>query len=451
MSNDVLTIDAKLTLKGIDIFVDKKRFSVAYPSAIWKQVPLAVKQFMRDNLAYAETHLLPVQLEKSRIEYKTTYPFFESLFYRNQLFDMMFCELTDGVPQFTYLNPFYNLDIHFASRATYIPSFSPPKKIKQAVTTILPFTLGKESLATTGLCRELGINPILIFCQEPSQEYEEKKKLHFLRKFKRSLDTDFHFITHEPGLFRYGKAFNLSFASELGWGTQTTLLTLLVIPFVLFYRAQYVLIGSEHSNNYYDLINGWKVHCSFDQTTQWTPQQSMITQYLTGNHTRVHSMLEPMEELSIFYMLHHRYPQYSGYQFSCFAMKNLVGNSQWCHSCSKCFKNYLFALAAGVKPEILGFKRSMLTEKLVEQFYIPLRQDEELDLDFAFKIILKKHDARSLSKKSISSIQKKLRDWNYYVEYFFHLKSSYNLPDAYRNAIVSILKKELQSFKQLVS
>ena len=442
-------MDASVAVNGFDIVVDGRSYPIRYPAAIWKSLPKSTKKLLIENITYADTHLLPLLLVKDKIIYKTPYPFFESLLYRNQLFDMTFCEGVDKQETLSYLRKLYNLDIIFESRDTTIPEVASSRQESDKVTAVLPFTFGKESLVSTALCKELGIEPVLVYSQEPSQPHEESFKLNIAKNFSRKYSTPFHFIEHAPGLFRYGKAFALPKETELGWGTQTTLLALLSVPFLIYYNAQYIFFGSEHSNNDFEVVEGWKVFCSYDQTTFWTPQQNMMTRALTGGHCRVNSLLEPLEELTIFYILHNRYKQYAKYQFSCFAMDKLHDGSQWCHNCSKCFKNYLFAVSTGMGSAEAGFKRSLLTVESLKKFYLPLKLNEEIDLDFALAIILKNN--QDLIPESVrKEIKNKLKSWDFYMKHFFNLKSTYNLPEKYKSKALKIFKHELESLRKII-
>ena len=48
---------------------------------------------------------------------------------------------------------------------------------------------------------------------------------------------------------RWLAAFSKKKGTEIGWGSQTTLVALQALPFVYAYGAQYLLYGSEYLNN----------------------------------------------------------------------------------------------------------------------------------------------------------------------------------------------------------
>src|SRR3989339_2207872 len=115
MTNKILKVSGRITRNGLDIIVDNKSYPIVYPPAIWQKTPTLAKRVLLDNLAFAETHFLPLILKKTGVEYATSYPLFEALFYKNQLLDMLICEKTDKVKTFSYLRQFYNLTFAFVS------------------------------------------------------------------------------------------------------------------------------------------------------------------------------------------------------------------------------------------------------------------------------------------------------------------------------------------------
>jgi hypothetical protein len=452
-TKEILDIKTRLLTDGLAIFVEGKQFSTKYLKRIWQQTPDKLKQVLLENLAYAETHWLPLILNKEKIVYNTNQPLFEPLFFKNQLYDLLFCEEVDEVRQLTYLKQFYNLEFSFKETTATLPAgteFSWKKK-RQPIA-IVPFTFGKESLVTLALCLELGIKPILVYCQEPSQPYEEKYKLQKLAEISKKYKVPYYFIKHQPGLFRYGKAFNLKFRSEIGWGTQVTLLTLLVMPFVYHFQADYILYGNENSNNEKELANGWKVYSSADQTGQITGAQNNLVQILSNGHCQLKSTLEPLEEINIFHLLIHRYPDLSRYLFSCFAETPLYRGSQWCNHCYKCTRLYLFTKALGVNPAKIGFKKDLLQSAGDWRNYFgsAVRTGSTDELDFAFYLLYRKNDQSPCVKLFKEKKLPHLKSWSWYAGYFSQLKAKDNLPKAYQKKLLTIFNQDLTSFKKLL-
>ncbi len=432
-----------------------KNYQTFYPAGVWRSMPALVRKALLENLAFAETHWLPLILKGyDQVAYNTPQPFFEPLLFKNQLYDLLFAEEVDGVKQLTYLKQFYNLDFSFAnvSATNLRPNNIPKFKNKQPVA-IIPFTFGKESLLLVPLCLELGIKPVLVYIQEPSQPYEEKYKLKKLKEFQKKYKLTCHFVKHQPGSFRYGRAFNAKFISELGWGTQITLISLLALPFVYRYQAKYLFFGNEYSNNDVKESGGWKIFSCADQTQQITGSQNNMINYLTGGQCQLNGVLEPLEEINIFYMLHHCYPELGRYQFSCFADLPLYKNSQWCHRCYKCTRLFLFARTLGLDPYALGFKKDLLADPKVWYHYFggPHRTGSYDELDFCFYHLYLKKDPSTCVKLFAKTKLKHLRPKAWYVNYFSALKPDVTMPVAYRSRLLKIFNSELVKFKKIFS
>ena len=446
-----LNIIGKLIDDGILIVVKGKKYQIKYPAIIWRQTPDQLKKILLENLTFAETHWLPLLLNNETIVYNTPAPLFEPFFFKNQLYDLLYCETVDKVSQLSYLKKFYNLEFVFSSEKTTLPN--PSLNYKNSNTAIIPFTFGKESLVTLALCLELGIKPVLVYCQEPVQPHEEKYKLGELKKIEKKYKIKTYFIRHDPGLFRYGKTFNFKKDTDIGWGTQITLLAILSLPFVYYHQARYILFGNEYSNNEMTQKNGWKIFSSIDQTGSIVPQQSNLIRLLTSGQCEVKSSLDSMEEINIFYLLHHRYPELGRYQFSCSAEKPLKCGTQWCHDCYKCVRMYLFAEALGFSVADLGFKEDLLADlrKWNHYFGKEIKTGPVSELDFAFYLLHLKGDQTVCVKKFRKDKLPRFKNWSWYFKNYTTIKPTINLPGKYNIKMIEIFKDEMKSFKKLIS
>lgn len=450
-----LKVHGAITSRGLELGVNGRRYDTKFPAEIWQATPPDVKQALLENLTFGNTHFLPLVLGGSKIEYDTRLPCFESQLFRNQVGDLLQCELTDGVALLSYLRDFYNLDLRFAPGESCVPAARPrPGAKSRRPTAVIPFSFGKESLATLALCLELGIRPVLVYCQEPSQPFEERYKRRKLDRLGADLGIPAYFIEHAPGTFRYGTAFRgirgARIGSEVGWGAQTTLLALLCAPFAHAHAADFVLFGNECSNNEAHELGGWKVHSSFDQSSFWTPQQSNMLRILTGGTTHVYSVLEPLEEIGIFSMLHNRYPELGRHQFSCSAEKPLVRGSQWCHQCYKCDRMFLFAEVCGLDASKIGFKRDLLLEKRHFRSYFDgaKASGSRQELDFSFYGLHRKKRQSAYSKRFEEEKLPALDSWRTYRDYFTRLRTEGNLPPAFRSRMLTIFNGELKRFSR---
>src|SRR3989339_154643 len=223
----IINIEGKIISCGIRLSYQRKNYDILYPKTIWHLTPPTVKRALLDNLGFGSTHFLALLANADKIKYNTSFPLLESFLFKNQLYDLLSCENSDGAKHLSYLRRFYNLQFDFLRQVS--------EKIinndyQTTETAIIPFTFGKESLTTFALCREIGLKPILVYCQEPCHPYEEKYKIKQLTYLSKKYNVQTHFIKNGPGLFRNSKLLNNKTTSEIGWGTQTTLLCLQMIP-----------------------------------------------------------------------------------------------------------------------------------------------------------------------------------------------------------------------------
>lgn len=441
-------------MDGFDIIVGKKKFPIQYNKKIWQQTPSNIKQILCDNITFGFTNILPLILKKEKINYQTNFPLLESFLFKNQLYDLLSCERADRVPHLSYLRRFYNLENDFGSNSSVSPDTKNAKKFtNKTPTAIIPFTFGKESLTTFALCLELGIRPILVYCQEPAHPHEEKYKLKKLQELKKKISLPVYTIKNAAGLFRYGLAFGITNGTEIGWGAQTTLLSLLMIPFVYAHQAQMILYGSEYSNNESEMYQGWRFYPSYDQTSHWTAQQDNLVRLLTNNQCRVHSSLEPLEEISIFYLLHHRYKEMGKYQFSCGATHPLHHNTQWCCRCYKCARMFLFARALGIDPRSIGFGQDLLQKKGMFDHYFgtDYKSGSPQELDFAFYLAYRRGALGKYTKLFVAKKLGKLKSRAHYLKHFTTLHSQINLPSKYKQRLLKIFSQELKSLKDNIN
>lgn len=455
LSNQALNVFGRVTATGVKINLLKKNFDIVYPKEIWRGISKNLQQALLENLTFADTHALSLVLGKNKIVYNTNPPILENLLFRNQLNDLLNCEGADCVPHLKYVRDFYNAEIKFkdGGRSTLIGEKDLPRFKKGKTTAIVPFTFGKESLASVALCQEVGIEPILVYCQEPVQPYEEKYKLAALKRFGREFGVKYYFLRNDPGLFRYGKAFGLKKPTEIGWGTQTTVLAMLMVPFAIKHQAKYILFGSECANNEYVYTEGWKEFLSCDQTPENTNNQNNIVRLLTNNQCYVRSTFQPLDEINIFFMLHHRYPEYGKYQFSCSAEHLLVEGSQWCHKCYKCARMSLFSACCGVDYRKIGFKKDLMNEPHMFDHYFgdKFATGSNQELDFSFAILLrKKYSSPYVHQFAKEKTKQLFHSWPEMKYHFGFMKNYEHLPEEYQGKMAKIYNQELAQFRKIL-
>ncbi|MFA5134979.1 MAG: hypothetical protein WC505_04315 [Patescibacteria group bacterium] len=445
-------ISVQVTRSGFDIRIGRRAFSTSYPATVWRELSPNLRRVLSENIAYASTNFVPLILNTSAVTYNFPAPVFEPIFFKNQLYDMIDVERSDRRKHLSLIQAFYNLECTFKTGgSTWLEGGDVPQFRSRRDVAIVPFTFGKESLLTVALCRELGIEPVLIYCEEPAHPFERDYKLRALETFSRQFKVRTHYISHESGLFRYGAAFRGIPKTELGWGAQTTLLVLLLMPFVYRYGARYMLFGNEHSNNDTEQYRGWKLYPSgFDQTSGWTGAQSNMARLLTRGQCSVHSSLEPLEESAIFYFLHTRYPEIGRFQFSCSAQHPLRRGSAWCHRCYKCARMYLFARAFGIDPAAVGFVGDPFREPGIFSHYFGRDREtgSNQELDFGFYSLWRRKVQTPFDRDFKMKKLPHLKPWQHYRNFYTTLKPARNLPPPYEKRLLRLFSSVLKQLRK---
>ena len=363
-SEDYLRVDADFDENGLEIRLGDSTYRVDYPEAVWKTLPDDAKKLIVDHVAFMSTNYLPIVLGKKGIIYSTRQPVLESLAFESMIYDIPSSALLDGRSATDTLRSYYNADFRFEGGETVVWSgeYQPRNRA------IISFTSGKESLLTLAVCRELGIEPVLVNVVEPSNIYEEKHRRGLLRGMADELGFEWYMLHHEPGVFHDGKRMGYK-PSSLGWGTQLLYYLLLYLPFMIKFDARYIFFGNENScDKEAPPTEGFRTNYCFDQSSRWTMQMDNAARLLTRDSARVGSLVGPLNEIAVTKVLHDGYPELAKYQMSCFCEDPPAEEHRWCCSCSKCARTYAFIRGQGYDPATVGFWRDMFTEEHTDLF-----------------------------------------------------------------------------------
>lgn len=367
-----LNVDGRITASGIVISVDGTSFPLRFPGEIWRAYPKEHREVLKDNVVLASTLFVPQMLGVREVSYSTARPLAETFFFKNGIYDMPICALADGKPAMEYVKSFFEARQTFARNNVRMPSQSAQKKSAGRDAAIIPFSFGKESLLSAALAKELGLRPILVNVIEPSNEHEYAHKKGLIKKFEKEMGLRVYTVYNGPGLMRSGYFWKKK--TELGWGLQTTEYALLCLPFAYYFDAKYIILGNEKSCD--DILDGGMLtfKAGYDQHSDWTPQQTLLSSLVLGRPVEVFSFVEPLYELAITKILHTRYPRFGAYQMSCMADTPEAKHRRWCQNCTKC--GYMFALlaACGVDTHALGFTENLFDARhahIYKRFFSP--------------------------------------------------------------------------------
>jgi len=452
-----LYIHSKVTDNGVEIRFRKTPYQITYPRFVWETTPKKTQTALKDNLALATTMHLPLVFNSPGVVYHSGRPLLEPYFIQNFLKDIPSCTEVDGTSTDEVVRKFFNTDYQFLDPDITYPSQQP---VDSPFCALVGTSFGKDSLLTYAVADEIGLKPEMTYVVEQSMTYEQKHKTELAKRFKNEFGKELKILKHETGKFRDYPYLGVPF-TELGWGLQTTEYALEFIPFAYALNAKYLLFGNEQTTSatYMDAEGRWMVHPCYDQSHQWTVHIDQITQSFSGRSVHTGSLIEPLMDMMVQYILAHRYPELARYQMSCFTETEAGRDYRWCHNCSICAKMYLMCIGSGINPELIGLQENMLERKYKRFFtlfggksitmtyaYTKVGRDEQL---FAFYLATKKGSQGGLIEEFKASPlyqEAKNREEELYKT-FCSLHTSISIPHELKNKVNSIYKEEIASFQ----
>lgn len=346
--------DVKLSANGFTVLFGNKYYPVVYPSKVWQAFALPLRLPFAQFIAFMTTVHWTFGA-KRKITYNFPAPLAESLFYYG-----LFLSMPENLNDFDnsyktsdYLkfvfNSFFKTSFTGHSHLLPAPSYKPQK------TAIIPFTFGKDSLLTLALCRELGIKPIPIYCIEKHKTYENDHRYRLIKQFKKEFGINV--ITFEVPLQKLKQHSGLWW----GWDIFLTQYTFFLIPFMHFYKASYFFWSNEYDRSIVQPDReGFMMAPTFDQTARWLQVLDRGIK-LFGAGAQLGSLLEPLTELAVHHVLHHRFPAYGKFQTSCNHEEVWSKTQRWCGHCITCAEDYIFLKALGIDLEQVDYRENMLT------------------------------------------------------------------------------------------
>jgi len=451
-----LEVDTRYTNDSIEIELSGNRYRIEYPEDVWRPLEESIKKSIVDHVAFMSTNYLPLVLGKKGIIYNTRLPMLDCFSFKGMIFDLPSGAVLDNKNTVDYLRHYFNTDFVFNSEEPIVWS----KGFKPEDKAIISFTSGKDSLLTLAVCRELGLEPILINVVEPSNTYEHKHKIEILQGLQREFNIDYHTIPHEVGLFHDAQHMGAE-ETSLGWGNQLFYYLFLYLPFVFHHRAKYLFYGNEFSCDK-EVINseGFRTNFCYDQSSHWTLQLDIAMRLLTNGSAKVGSLVGPLNEIAIIKCLHQGFPEFAKYQMSCFCDIPVAEDHRWCCNCSKCARNYAFINALGVDVKELGFWRDMFSDECGKFFSVFEGEDafgfdrsglgkeeQELALFLAHKNLPDNEFLQDYGKKSrynnTSSAEDAERLFKKDYDYYFGIQDYAAIPRELKTEVHNIYRRIL--------
>jgi len=438
----------KIIRNGVEIKIGNKKYLTAYPSSIWEKFPKSLHKIFADSLAVVATWHLGFSGEKP-IVYHFSHPPIEAVFFKILTYSLpMNVFENKELKTSEILKKLYN--VFFQTQFKGINYHYLGKKVKRRLKekALLLFSFGKESLLTYGLLRELGVDVIPIFIKEPYSSFENAHKKKLASRFYNKFNDEVIFFPLSFGRLREITGF------YWGWDIILSQYAFVLLPFYFYHQARYLFFGNEQSCNFYlKDKEGYFINPVFEQSVLAMKHLADIPKLFFIN-THVGSLVEPIHEIFVLYILHHRYPEIGKFQMSCFSEEEEAKKKRWCGVCEKCARIYIFLKALGISPERVGFyNNNMLSHKKKDLYVIfnsqsdlssyggsGLGKDEQL---LAFYLAYKNGTKGELidlfKKKYLKEVEKKIKKL---IDIYFGIHSSYTLPSSLRSRVLSIFKKE---------
>ncbi len=359
-----MRIGCDVTDTGLELRLDERHFSVHYPRDVWQAFPH--REAFADNFAFLKTLHLPWMLHQTMaLDYETSLPLFRHNIFMAMMNNISFCADVDGISTADELQRFMAQEISFANHRTRTPVGSKPLTERAVVN----MSLGKDSLLTYAIAKELGLEPVLYISVDNDCPREYAYKADIAARFSAEFGETVQVVENNTGVIHRFEYWGTPY-TEWGFGHLITEYAMHAMPFAYANDARYILLGNEKScDDTYVNRDGFKAWPVYDQSSEWGLELANIARGLTASPMTVMSLIEPLHDLAIIKILHTRYPEVAKYQMSCFPDENDYGkNAHWCGHCTKCARNFVFMKANGLDPRRVGLNTDMFQSECLDYF-----------------------------------------------------------------------------------
>ena len=449
--NGVAEITTKVVETGIQLKVNDKTLSLHYPPGIWQRFPKIHKKILAQNITYGFTFHLPYLFSTlKKMSYNIPVPLSESFLFKAFSLSLPSTAIMqshkDKRVTSNLLRRLFDVDYTFSNKKTDIPPYNRSSLSDHA---IMPFTFGKDSLLTFALARELGLTVYPVFISEPDYPYEVVIKKLLSVPFRKEFKIKLNFLKNTLGVLREPSGW-------FGWELQLTHYSLMLLPYVYARRAGYILFSNEQSCD--DTIvdpDGFRCNPVYEQSHEWLLQNSLMTSIIGGNSLSIGTLLEPLYELAIEKILHHRYPEIAKYQSSCDLEYSPVSDSRWCERCSKCGRIFAFLCALGVDPKTVGFKHflfaakyrnlySLFSSRKIKEYGYDQSEAGKDEQIFAFFLSYKRGIKGPLINEFVKHyLRYATKNERAFRKRFFGIHSTKTIPKAFKAKVLRIYRQEL--------
>lgn len=356
-----MKLEFRKSENGVLLNADNKLFSLEYPREIWDNYPSSLKELFLDNFSFISTIVMPLVAEINEVDYNTSKPLFEEVFRNSILKDIPSAVEDYKDRSEDVINKFLKIKYNFKDKNVKKPELN--NNFDERA--VLSMSYGKDSLASLGVCREVGLESAGFYVNDCVSPSENEIKIEFSKKISEEFNVPIHVIKNEIEKindFEYWK-------KEEGCLSYSHLIAeICFLSSVLnnFYKAKYFVMGNENGMTK-SFVNkdGYKCYISYDQSPAGMERLNKMMN-LMGS--RVGSVILPLDELSIIKILHNRYKELGKYQTSCNGLDN-SDRKRWCLDCDECAIIFLLLKANNIDVKSVGLEEGMFDKKF-KKFFI---------------------------------------------------------------------------------
>ena len=432
--------------------MDDKKIKTAYPTKIWNSLSRENSSLLANTIAYFFTRHLPL-VDSGKINYLFPPPLLQSVFNHGFIYSVL-----DSVTDLSGKKDAHAEIAKKIINSEFNISFSEVPKIinsqhslsEMENNALILFTFGKDSLLTFSLLKEIGIKAYPFYFKEPTSKIEIQNKQKLINKFEKETNGKITSFDNRLGILRNDPS------KCWGWDLSLTGYMLLLVPYLSALKSKYFLVSNEQSTNELLDENGYKINPSFEQNSNWMLHLNNILRYFSLK-TSYCSLLEPIQEIMIMYILHHRYPQYAKYQLSCDNDETSFKYGRWCQKCEECIRNCLFLMAIGIKPETVELNTDILHSSAPDLFVIFSKEiinkkfnqlsSIELERIFAFYLVYLRGQRGGILKLFEKIwIDRVRKNENLLIKKYISVYPEVTLPSEIKNKVLSIYEEEKTQF-----
>lgn len=433
-------------VKVKDFFTAK----ITYPKNFFDNQDIFSRQNLIANFAFNRTRQLGLYFPK--ISYNFPKPIIKNFVEQGVRQDLPYINYDKKIKVSEQIKTFNQTEIKFTKKINLNRAVPLKNPLKDNI--ILSMSFGKDSLLSYALCKEIGLDPKLVFINDMAtwNPQEAVLKHQIMKNFGEDQKKEILFVEDNSDDI-YDKKNLKNINEDLAATNAMLAFALQLIPVAYHYRAKYIMFGNEKNlDDYFIDGENFKTYLSSDQSTTYMRGQNKYLNLLTEGNIKVVSIIKPIFNLAEMQIINHRYPYLFKYLMSCTSQK--ITTEKGCCNCITCAWTYLYGQALGYDPRNLGLKANMFERKYRQHFIlfnkkmnvvsevVPNAHDEQL---LAFLMAMRRgargYLINQFKKYFLSEAlrkEKKLR------RKFFGIHSAEMIPEEYREKILNIYKQELR-------